>query len=199
MRGVTKQPSKIFGSLYRLLDVGHRLTILEVGTALPETVEFFSRYKCRIHFLDLFSEPLVSDLRNVTSQQEIQQRFTELLTFPAGTRLDICLFWDFLCFLDDRALKAFNEALRPYIRHGTRAHGFGIHHLAIRLGNKQYGVMDANTLSVRPRQTEQAATYPHSQVEMHEMMSCFDFERGLLLPDGKLELLLKAREDALEN
>ena len=199
VRGVTKQPSKIFGSLYRLLDVGHRLTILEVGTALPETVEFFSRYKCRIHFLDLFSEPLVSDLRNVTSQQEIQQRFTELLTFPAGTRLDICLFWDFLCFLDDRALKAFNEALRPYIRHGTRAHGFGIHHLAIRLGNKQYGVMDANTLSVRPRQTEQAATYPHSQVEMHEMMSCFDFERGLLLPDGKLELLLKAREDALEN
>jgi hypothetical protein len=33
---------------------------------------------------------------------------------------------------------------------------------------------------------------------MHEMMSCFDFEQGLLLPDGKLELLLKAREDALE-
>jgi hypothetical protein len=59
-------------------------------------------------------------------------------------------------------------------------------------------VMDANTLSVRPRQTKQADTHPHSQVEMHEMMSCFDFERGLLLPDGKLELLLKAREDALE-
>jgi len=33
---------------------------------------------------------------------------------------------------------------------------------------------------------------------MHEMMSCFDFERGLLLPDGKLELLLKARENSLE-
>ena len=199
VRGVTQQPSKIFGSLYRLLDVNHRLNILEVGTALPETVEFFSRYKCRIHFLDLFSDPLLGDLQNVTSQQEIQQHFTELLTFPAGTKLDICLFWDFLCFLDDPALKAFNEALRPYVRHGTRAHGFGIHHLAIRLGNKQYGVIDANTLSVRPRQTKQADTHPHSQVEMYEMMSCFDFERGLLLPAGKLELLLKAREDALDN
>jgi len=28
---------------------------------------------------------------------------------------------------------------------------------------------------------------------MHEMFSCFDFQRGLLLPDGKLEMLLKAR------
>jgi len=39
---------------------------------------------------------------------------------------------------------------------------------------------------------------------MHEMLTCFDFERGLLLPDGKLELLLRARkewagEDSREN
>jgi hypothetical protein len=26
---------------------------------------------------------------------------------------------------------------------------------------------------------------------MHDMLSCFAFERGLLLPDGKLEMLLK--------
>lgn len=196
--GATKQPSKIFGSLYRLLDVNHRLTVLEVGTALPETVEFFSRYKCRIHFLDLYSEPMIHDLQNVASKQEIQQRFSDLLAFPPGTKLDICLFWDFLCYLDDAALKAFNEALRPYMRPGTRAHGFGIHHLAIRLGNKRYGVLDEKTLSVRPSHAKQPASHPHTQVEMHEMMSCFDFEKGLLLPDGKLELLLKAREDAPE-
>ena len=198
VRGAGKQPSKIFASLFRKPEPGHRLNVLEVGPALPETVEFFSRYKCRIHFLDLFSEPMIHDLQNVASKQEIQQRFSELLAFPPDTSLDICLFWDFLCYLDDTALNAFNEALRPYVRHGTRAHGFGINHLAIRLGNKRYGVMDENTLSVRPSHAKQPATFPHTQVEMHEMMSCFDFERGLLLPDGKLELLLKAREDALE-
>jgi len=198
VRGAIKQPSKIFSSLYRTPDVNQRLTILEVGSALPETVEFFSRYKCRIHFLDLFSEPLVRDLQKATSPQEIRQQFEELLTFPPGTKLDICLFWDFLCYLDDPALRAFNEALRPWVHQGTRAHGFGIHHLAIRLGNKRYGVIDENTLSVRQRRSAQPDTHPHSQVEMHEMMSCFDFERGLLLPDGKLELLLKARESVLE-
>ena len=198
VRGASKQPSKIFASLYRMLDPNHRLTVLEVGSALPETVEFFSRYKCRVHFLDLFSEPLVNELQNVTSPQEIRKQFEELLIFPPGTKLDICLFWDFLCYLDDPALRAFNEALRPYMHHGTRAHGFGIHHLAIKLGNKRYGVIDESTLSVRQRHSKQPDTHPHSQVEMNEMMSCFDFERGLLMPDGKLELLLKAREESLE-
>jgi len=192
VRGAIKQPSKIFASLYRMLDLNHRLTILEVGSALPETVEFFSRYKCRIHFLDLFSEPLVSDLQNVTSPKEIRQQFDDLLAFPPGTKLDICLFWDFLCYLDDPALRAFNEALRPYIHHGTRAHGFGIHHLAIRLGNKRYGVMDENTLSVRQRNSEQPDTHPHSQVEMHEMMSessnsCSRQEQTAWKPDGKAD------------
>jgi hypothetical protein len=193
--GVAKQPSKLFSSLLRTGDPEQRLTILEVGPALPETVDFFSRYRCRIHVLDLFSEPLVRDLQKVTSPIEIQQRFEELMVFPQDTKLDICLFWDFLCYLDDAALRAFDAALRPFIHHGTRAHGFGAHHLAIRLENKRYGVLDENTLSVRPGRAGQAETHPHSQVEMHEMLSCFDFDRGLLLPDGKLELLLKARKE----
>ena len=193
--GVAKQPSKLFSSLLRVTDPGHHLTILEVGPALPETVDFFSSYKCRIHILDLFSEPVVRDLQKVTSPEEMQQQFEDLLIFPQGTKLDICLFWDFLCYLDDTALRAFDAALRPYIHHGTRAHGFGVHHLAIRLENKRYGVLNEAMLSVRPGRSGQAETHPHSQVEMHEMLSCFDFDRGLLLPDGKLELLLKARKE----
>ena len=197
VRGLVTQPSKLFSSLFRSLDTGHRLTILNVGAALPETVEFFSHFKCRIHFIDLFSETVVRELQQVSNSRELHQQFKKLLKLPDDTRLDICLLWDFLCYLDDPALRAFNNALRPYMSHRTRAHGFGVHHLAIRLENKQYGVMDEDALSVRMRRTDQLSTHPHSQVEMHEMMSCFDFERGLLLPDGKLEMLLKARDDIL--
>ena len=198
LRGLTKQPSKLFPSLFRSLANDERLTILEVGSALPETVEFFSRYKCRIHFVDLFAEPLMQNLHRVSGPEEMQQEFEKLLKFPDGTRLDICLLWDFMCYLDDTALRAFNNALRPYVSRRTRVHGYGIHHLAIRLENKQYGILDEGTLSVRKRQINQPKTHPHTQVEMREMLSCFDFERGLLLPDGKLELLLKAR-NKLEN
>jgi hypothetical protein len=197
VRGTVTQPSKLFSSLFRSLDMGRRLTILDVGAALPETVEFFSRFKCRIHFIDLFSEPVVKELQQVSNARELHQQFEKLLQLPEGTQLDICLLWDLLCYLDDPALKAFNSVLRPYLHSESRAHGFGVHHLAIRLENKQYGILDENTLSVRLRKSKQLTTHPHSQIEMHEMLTCFDFERGLLLPDGKLELLLKARDDIL--
>ena len=127
------------------------------------------------------------------SEKELTQAFEEQLQFPADTKIDICLLWDFICYLDDPALRAFNKALTPWIHPGTRIHGFGVHHLAIHLENIQYGEVDSETLSVRKRRTTQLRYHPHSQIEMHEMMNSFDFERGLLLPEGKLEMLLKPR------
>lgn len=167
--------------------------MLEIGPALTETVDFFSRYTCRLHFVDLFHEAFVREQQASLSEKELRHAFEEQFRFPAGTKIDICLFWDFLCYLDDPALRAFNSALRPLLHEGTKAHGFGVHHLAIRLENIQYGVIDEQTLSIRSRQSAQLPCYPHSQIEMHEMFNCFDFERGLLLPEGKLEMLLRPR------
>lgn len=190
---ISRQPSKLFPSLFKMMDVNRRLTVLEIGPALTETVDFFSQFKCRLHFVDLFHEPFVREQQADLSESELRHAFEEQLRFPAGTQIDICLFWDFLCYLDDPALRAFNSALRPWIHAGTKTHGFGVHHLAIRLENIQYGVISEDTLSVRKRHSKQLPYFPHSQIEMHEMFTCFDFERGLLLPEGKLEMLLKPR------
>ena len=189
----SSQPSKLFPGLFRMLNVNRRLTVLEIGPALSETVDFFSQFKCRLHFVDLFHEPFVREQQAKLSEKELRHAFEEQFRFPAGTQIDLCLFWDFLSYLDDPALRAFNAALRPWIHSKTRAHGFGVHHLAIRLENIQYGIIDKETLSIRPRRTAQLPHHPHSQIEMHEMFNCFDFERGLLLPEGKLEMLLKPR------
>ena len=167
--------------------------MLEIGSALPETVDYFSQYKCRLHFVDLFQESFVREQQKGMAEKELTKAFQEKFSFPADTRIDICLLWDFICYLDDPALRAFNTALGPWIHTRTRVHGFGVHHLAIRLDNIQYGVVSDDTLSIRQRRSRQLPYHPHSQIEMHEMMNNFDFERGLLLPEGKLEMLLKPR------
>jgi hypothetical protein len=190
---VSRQQSKLFPALFKMMDVNRRLTVLEIGPALTETIDFFSEFKCRLHFVDLFHEAFVREQQARLSEKELRHAFEEQFRFPADTRIDLCLFWDFLCYLDDPALRAFNSALRPWVHSGTKVHGFGVHHLAIHLENIQYGVINKDTLSIRERRSAQMSYYPHSQIEMHEMMNCFDFERGLLLPDGKLEMLLKPR------
>ena len=184
--------SKLFPLLFQLLDVNHRLTVLHVGTALAETVEFFSEFRCRLFFLDLFNEPFIRDQDNF-SEPELRQAFQQSVRLGQGTKLDLCLFWDFLCYLDDPALRAFNAALQPYLHEGTRAHGFGVHHLAASLQNVQYGVVDRETFSVRRRASRQMALHPHSQVEMGELFTGLGFERGLLLADGQLEMLLRRK------
>jgi hypothetical protein len=192
-RILSRQESKLFSSLFKFMDVNHRLTVLEIGPALPETVDFFSQFKCRLHYVDLLHEPFLRERQAKLSEKELRHAFEEQFRFTAGTKIDLCLLWDFLCYLDDPALRAFNSAVRPWIHQGTKVHGFGIHHLAIRLENIQYGVMKRDTLSIRERQSAQLPYHPHSQIEMHEMLNCLDFDRGLLLPDGKLEMLLKPR------
>lgn len=189
---LSRQNSTLFASLFQLLDVNHRLSVFEIGTALPETVDFFAQFKCRLHFVDLFNEPFVRDQADL-SEAELRHGFEENLRFSQGTRFDLCLLWDFLCYLDDPALRAFNSALRPWLHDGTRAHGFGVHHLAVRLDNTRYGVADRDTFCLRKRLGSQMRYHPHSQIEMHEMLNSFAFDRGLLLPDGKLEMLLKRR------
>ena len=189
----SRQPSKLFPAMFKMMNVNHRLTVLEIGPAMTETVDFFSQFKCRLNFVDLFHEPFIREKQADLSEKELRHAFEEQFRFPADTRIDVCLFWDFLCYLDDTALRAFNSALRPWLHSGTKAHGFGVHHLAIKLENIQYGVINKDTLSIRERRSAQLPYHPHSQVEMHEMLNSFDFERGLLLPEGKLEMLLKPR------
>lgn len=191
-----RQPSKLLAGLFQRLTPDRRLVVLEIGTALPETVDFFADYRCRLHFVDLFNEPFLREQRDTLDDAALGEAFADRLAFTDDSRIDVCLFWDFLTFLDDRALRAFNDALKPRLHSGTRAHGFGVHHLAIRLENVQYGIVDTETLSVRPRATEPMAYHPHSQIEMAEMFNGFALERGLLLPNGKLEMLLRSRSTA---
>jgi hypothetical protein len=192
-RIIARHTSKVLPGLFRHIERKDRVTVLEIGPALPETVEFFSEFRCRLHFIDLYQEAFLREGQADMSEKELRQAFEKRLDFPEKTRLDICLFGDFLSFLDDRALRAFNSALRPWIHEGTLAHGFGVHHLAVRLEHQQYGIVDRETLSIRSRLHGEMPYHPHSQVEMAEMLNCFAFERGLLLPSGKLEMMLKPK------
>jgi len=190
---IARHQSKLLAGLFPRVGPEHRLTVLEIGPALPETVEFFSQFRCRLHFLDLYDEPFLRDQQNELSEKELRHRFEEQFAFPEGSQLDICLFGDFLSFLNDRALRAFNSALRPWIHPETRAHGFGVHHLAVKLEHHQYGIIDRDNLSIRSRHSDTMTYHPHSQVEMADMLNCFAFARGLLLPSGKLEMMLKPK------
>ena len=169
-----------------------RLTILEIGPALPETIEFFSAFRCRLHFAAMYSDPVLQMQNEDHSEAELAEHMVKSFGFQKGTRFDLCLFWDFLNYLDDQALRAFNTALQPYLQKTTRAHAFTVRTLDTSLPNQQYGVEQPHMFSIRPRREKLARTTPHTQAILVNLLSSFDIDQGMLLPDGRLEVLMTA-------
>ena len=192
-RVASRQTSKLLGDLMAPIDPDQPLTVLEVGRILPETVQFFSRYRCRIHVLDLFTELADGALDEAVVGTTLQRRFQDLFAFSAGTVIDVCLLWDFPHYLDEYQLRAFSRALWPWLNPGSRAHGFGVHSAATTLLNRDYGIIDQQTISSRPRGILSVPRSPHPQSFMNEWLTCFATSRGVLLPDGKVEVLMHAR------
>lgn len=188
--GVSLQYSQLLPTLFARADLRGRISVLEVGALSPESLQFFSQFKSRIHVRDLFSEKLIRAQQEDLSEKELKLEFQKLLNFKVGTMLDICLFWDFLNYLNRPALRAFSAALKPYVHAGTRAHGFSVLNVETSLRNQQYGIASLDQISVRKNAAAQLDYYPHSHDELNRSLSCFNVGRGWLLPDGRLEILL---------
>jgi len=186
----SRQASRLLPLIFDRLDTNHRLTVLDLGRALPETLDFFSRFRCRIYVVDVYSELQSDRLGCGTSGKTLQRQFQELFAFRAGTCVDICLLWDLLHYFDEKLLRAFSRALWPWLHAESRAHGFGVHSAATQLLNREYGILDDRTLSIRRRGTAQLKNNPHPQSFMKEWLTCFASNSGVLLPDGKVEMLM---------
>ncbi len=172
------------------------LTVLEVGPATQGTVDFLSRYRCRLHVLDIFSE-LPIEVGEEEGSAALHRRFEELLQFPEGTSFDVCLFWDLFNYLDRDAVLAFVAGLRPFIRKGTLAHAFSVHKANTPQEDRRYSISDDSELLVKPRRTHLPGYTPHAQDRLKNMLYCFNFDRSVLLEDGRLELLLRANPRAV--
>ena len=186
------QQTLLFPSLFKKVNQDRRLSVLEIGPALPETIEFFSQFKCRLHFAAMYTDPILQMQSGEYTEAELAEQISQSLGFSKDTRFDLCLFWDFLNYLDDKALRAFNTAIRPFLHKSTRAHAFTVRTLNTSFSNQQYGIAEAHMFSIRPRTGKQARTTPHTQAILVNLLSSFDIDQGMLLPYGRLEVLMTA-------
>jgi len=189
---MARQQSLLFPSLFKKLDLGGRLKILDVGPAHNETIHFFSAVRCRLHFADLYSDPITLNGRGERSHEALVGAFRDALAVPPDTRFDLVLLWDFPHYLDDEVLQAFDEALRPYLHGKSRAHGFAVRTSSIKLTNQWYGIDEPHLFTLRPPRVAQERFYPHSQAILINLLQSFSIDRGMLLPDGRLEVSMKS-------
>jgi hypothetical protein len=179
-------------TLFERIDEERRLIVLNIGPALPETVEFFSDYRCRLYFIDLFADlPDLADPQDGAASPRTILR--EALQFPEDTRFDLCLFWDLFNFLDRETIAALQDVLRPHLHKSSLAHGFAVHNLRTEQCGKVYGIKHLDTISIRPRPAVLPGYKPYNQGQLEKILDCFKVTRSVLLADSRLELLLSAK------
>ena len=184
------ETSQLLPLLLERLAVRGHLSIFDAGPASRHTVNFFSKFKCRLHFADLYADPLVADQATLTSK-ELGERFTEILSF-AVEPFDLCLLWDVPNYLNPRALIAFGDALHPLVHSQTVAHGYCTFQGTQLFSPMQYGIRDPDTLAVEPRSDEIGPVHPATQNTLVAALSFLSIVRGTLLTDGRVELFLEA-------
>ena len=185
------QASRLLPALFEQIRPDRRVTVLDVGPAFPETVRFFSQFKSRLHICNLFEEPLVREQQEDLDEAELRQAFMDLLHLPRGSLIDICLLWDFPNYLRPPALRALGAALRPYLHPGSRGHGFSVLNVNTPLSNLRYGIARPDAMCSRPARLAQLGYYPHTHEALNQCLGVLKIERGWLLADGRLEMLLK--------
>lgn len=190
---IAHQPSKLTPLIFERLEDTSSITVFDVGGAVSETVNFFSDYRCKLTFSDLFADEFVEQQDPDLSDDEIASGFSDLLTLRSDTRVDVCLLWDFLNYLTTPYLKGFGAALAPFLHKDTLAHGFGVLNSSTSLKSQRYGLSAADQLVVRPRQVNGLKYYPHPQSDIEKWLPQFSMNRRLLLDGGQLEMLLSAR------
>ena len=186
----TTLPSNLFPMLFEKVLVGERLLVLDLGQATASTVQFFNQFKCRLNFVDLFSADFVVNPQDEATHEELVAEFQAAINLPAGSRLDICLFWDFFTYLDGPALRAFIEALDPFIDSNTRGHSLGVLNARNGLAYCEYGIQNMDCLHQTNRKGSQLPIYPHSQRDLNSLLNYFEIDKSRLMPDGRVEYFL---------
>ena len=186
-----RQSAKLLPALFENVTDEQRVTVLHVGPALPETVNFFSDYRCRLHFVDPYGElPLVEDLEEGVT---LRGRIDGLFTFPRETHFDLCLFWDVFNYLSAEAATLVSQRLRPHLLSTTLAHAFGVHNTRSPQRDCTYSIHSPEELVLRDRPAPLPGYAPLPQSKLKEVLTAFEMKRSVLLADSRLELLLAAR------
>lgn len=188
---VPTQDSKILPGFFTGLDEDSRLSVLHVGPACSDTLDFFAGFRSRLYIVDAFTELPLQTPGDEAPDYACQWR--DILQLPPDTQFDLCLFWDLFNFLSADALAALVTVLEPQLREGARGHAFSVHNPRQSLQNTLYGIRNASTLTIRPRQHTPPGYAPLSQRQLSEALGSFDIERSVLLPDSRLELSLRAK------
>ena len=183
-------PSALASNLIDDINTEERLIVLDMGRAVSSTIKYFSQYKCRLNFIDLYSEDFVLDPDEEMSHLQMVNMMCGAIKLQQSVKVDICLFWDIFSYLSDPLVKALIESLEEHIDSSTRSLIINPRDSRTILPFYYYGISGPTLLTQSQRRGVQPSIYPRSQRALNDLIDYFVVDRGRLMSEGRAEYLL---------
>ena len=172
--------TRILPEAFDGLDAGTTLNILDVGPAEPQSIDFFSRFRCRLYVANLF---------NPASAAHGLESAPAFFDSVDGVRFDVCFLWDYINYPDDDAFAEFMSALSDHVHDKTRLYAIGAYAAELPLRAYRYAIADIDKVAIQP--IGGVVPQPRSRNEIVEAMRHYVVHRAALRRDNRLELLLR--------
>ena len=174
------EPTRILPETFDGLDTGTTLNIFDAGPAEPQSIEFFSRFRCRLYVANLYNPAFPAH------GVESAPAFFESV---GRVRFDVCLLWDYINYPDDDALAEFLSILTDHVHEKTRLYAICAYIAKSPLRACRYAMSDTGKLAIRP--AGGIVPRPRSRNDIDTVMRRFALRNAALRRDNRLELLLR--------
>lgn len=181
--------SVLLPEVLRRLENEEGLSIFDSGSAASSSIEFFSQWKCRLHFIDIYNNAMLSEQENL-DYQELVGIFEELI-LVSDEVFDVCFLWDLPNYLDNQAIRAFADVLKRRLNRSTAIHAFSAFSHKQPFPKKQYSINGSNSIASRQIEHNIEPKFIKTYVTITKYLDFLGIEKSTLLTDGRLELYLK--------
>jgi hypothetical protein len=183
----------LFGAVQALApEMRHE--ILDLAPANPDTLDFFSQYRCRLHLPGCRDQLLQQRCGDDPEAMPRALPLADYMPWPQDkyVPLDLVLLWDLPNYLDRQTLHELIAYLAPAITPNTVLHVY-IHTrqvMPVRPGD--YRLSDTQLVLVDAPSPWSATSPMYYQELLHKLLTPFRIDRGMLLANGLQEYILRA-------
>jgi len=192
-KGSREYHSLALPGLVARLDGERKFRVLDLGPAHGLTVEFFSRFSCKLYIADLYRtlqsyriEP-VDDEEEDEEDDRLSKIFSELLPYDPYTRFDLVLAWDLLNYLEPREIEALSRRLGRFSHAATRLFAMIAIHQEIPARPCGFKIRDSETLEYDTVTSETRSAPRHKEPTLRRLMPGFEVGSTCVLRNGLQE------------
>jgi len=168
--------------------------ILDLGSAQPESFNFYSQHDCYITIADCIQELIAltwpkTDKPNSDLSDKIQEIINTALP-RADIKYDVILLWDSLNYIQPKILPFIHNYLLKFTSTKTIVHGFLLTSESCPKQNGIFKILSAKQIHHSLVTTEIVQHSPLTPITINKVMPNFKYSRAVLMRSGLQEFML---------